>query len=191
VGKYIDLIKQEFGSKMDLPVWRGKIHDYLGIQVNFSEDQKVKLTMYDYIEELINKTPVELMKGSGVTPAANNLFLVNPGCDKLNQVDAALYHHLTTKLLYLSKRSRPDLLLTVSFLTKRVIQPDLDDWKKLGQCLQYLLSTRHLPLCLVQTALALFDGGLMCYSPCIQTCALELPCRLVLAAHMLSPACRN
>jgi hypothetical protein len=74
VGKYIDLIKQEFGSKMDLPVWRGKIHDYLGIQVNFSEDQKVKLTMYDYIEELINKTPVELMKGSGVTPAANHLL---------------------------------------------------------------------------------------------------------------------
>jgi hypothetical protein len=129
VGRCIDMIRQEFGSKMDLPVQQGKIHDYLGIQINFSEDQKVKLTMYYYIEELIKEMPVELIKGSGVTPAANHLFLVNPECPRLNDVDAALYHHLTAKLLYLSKRARPDLLLTVSFLTKWVIQPDLDDWK--------------------------------------------------------------
>jgi hypothetical protein len=148
VGKCIDLIRQEFGSKMDLPVRRGKIHDYLGIQVDFTEDQKVKMTMYDYIDELINETPAELMKGSAVTPVSSHLFLVNLKCDKLNDVDAALYHHLTAKLLYLSKQARPDLLLAVSFLTKRVIQPDLDDWKKLGRCLRYLSSTKHLPFVL-------------------------------------------
>jgi hypothetical protein len=95
VGQFIDLIKEEFGCKMDLPVWQGRIHDYLGIQVNFSEDQKVKLTMYDHIDKLINKMPVELMKGSGVMPAANHMFLVNPECDKLNEINAVLYHHLT------------------------------------------------------------------------------------------------
>jgi Reverse transcriptase (RNA-dependent DNA polymerase) len=30
VGEYIGLIRLEFGSKMDLPVQRGKIHEYLG-----------------------------------------------------------------------------------------------------------------------------------------------------------------
>jgi hypothetical protein len=120
---------------MDLPVRQGKLHDDLGIQIDFTEDQKVKLTMYDYIDELIKETPAELMMGTSAMPAANHLFAMNPDCDKLNEVDAALYHHLTVKLLYLLKRTRPDLLLAVSFLTKRVINPDLDDWKKLGRCL--------------------------------------------------------
>jgi hypothetical protein len=148
VGEFIGLIWREFGSKMDLPVRRGKIHDYLGIQIDFIEDQKVKMTMYDYIDELIKETPAELMKGSSVTPTANHLFTVNPECVKLNDVDAAIYHHLTAKLLYLSKRTWPDLLLTVSFLTKQVLQPDIDDWKKLGPCMRYLSHTWHLPFVL-------------------------------------------
>jgi hypothetical protein len=148
VGEYIGLIRQEFGSKMDLPVRRGKIHEYLGIQIDFTEDQKVKMTMYDYIDELIKESPAELLKGTSATPAANHLFNVNPDCEKLDDVDAALYHHLTAKLLYLSKRTRPDLLLAVSFLSKRVMYPDTDDWKKLGRCLRYLSSTKHLPFVL-------------------------------------------
>jgi hypothetical protein len=88
------------------------------------------------------------MTGTSATPAANHLFTVNPDCDKLNEFDVALYHHLTAKLLYLSKRTRPDLLLAVSFLTKRVINPDVDDWKKLGRCPLYLSSTKHLPFVL-------------------------------------------
>jgi hypothetical protein len=115
---------------MDMQVRHGKLHDYLGIQIDFTEDQKVKMTMYDYIDELIKETPAKLMKGTSATPATNHLFTMNPDCNKLNEVDAALYHHLTAKLLYLSKITRPDLLLAVSFLTKRVINPDMDDWKK-------------------------------------------------------------
>lgn len=40
-----------------------------------------------------------------------------------------LFHHLTAKLLYLAKRTRPDLQAAVSFLTMRVLVPDVDDWK--------------------------------------------------------------
>jgi hypothetical protein len=185
VGKYIDMIRQEFGSKMDLPVRQGKIHDYLGIQVDFCEDHKVKLTIYDYIEEQIKETPAELMKGSSVTPAANHMFLVNPECTKLNDVDAALYHYLMAKLLYLSKRARRDLLLAVSFLTKRVIEPDLDDWKKLGRCLQYLSSTRYVPFVLGA------DGSMrpLPYTP-ICAAILEPQCHLEPDVHTQSCGCK-
>jgi hypothetical protein len=54
---------------MDLPVCQDKLHDYLGIQINFTGDQKVKMTMYDYIDELMKETPAELMKGTSTTPA--------------------------------------------------------------------------------------------------------------------------
>ena len=59
-----------------------------------------------------------------------------------------MYHHLVAKLLYLGKRTCPDILLAVCFLTTRVSQPDVDDWKKLGRCLRYLEETKKLYLTL-------------------------------------------
>jgi hypothetical protein len=88
------------------------------------------------------------MWGHAATLAANQLFLVNDKAEKISDEDSEKYHHLTAKLLYLSKRARPDLQTTVAFLCKRVQQPDVDDWKKLGCCLRYLQGTKELVLTL-------------------------------------------
>jgi hypothetical protein len=66
-------------------------------------------------------------------------------CEKLDNETAILYHHLTAKLLYLSKRTRPDLQTPVSFLATRVKSTDVDDWKKLGRCLRFLCDTKSNP----------------------------------------------
>jgi hypothetical protein len=130
VEDMIDTIKREFGKELDVTVRRGKVHDYLGIQFDFSEEGKVIMTMNDYITELFKEVPDDLLKGTASTPASNYLFNVNPSCKKLDNETAVMYHHLTAKLLYLSKRVQPDLLTTVSFLCTRVQSPDEDDWKK-------------------------------------------------------------
>ena len=65
-----------------------------------------------------------------------------------------MFHHLTAKLLYLGKRARPDLQLTVSFLATRVQSPDIDNWKKLGRCLRYLRDTASLALTLKADSLS-------------------------------------
>ena len=65
-----------------------------------------------------------------------------------------MLHHLTGKLLHLSKRAQPDLQLTVSFLATRVQLPDIDNWKKLGQCLRYLCNTANLTLTLKADSLS-------------------------------------
>jgi hypothetical protein len=49
-------------------------------------------------------------------------------------------------LLFVAKRARPDILLTVSFLTTRVKEPVSDDWKNLLCILGYLKSTDALLL---------------------------------------------
>ena len=72
------------------------------------------------------------MKGAMSTPAANHLFEVDPDTEKLESVKAETYHHLVAKLLYLAKRSRPDILLAVLFLCTRVQSPDIDNWKSWG-----------------------------------------------------------
>ena len=45
------------------------------------------------------------------------------------------------KLMWLEKRTRPDLELSISFLSTRVRQPMDSDWAKLKRVLQYLYST--------------------------------------------------
>jgi hypothetical protein len=51
---------------------------------------------------------------------------------------------MVARLLYLAKRTRPDILLTVSFLTTRVQAPTEQDMVKLERSLRYLNSTRQL-----------------------------------------------
>jgi hypothetical protein len=101
VGNMIDVLKAEFGQKLDFTVRRGKIHEYLGLRLDFSNKGKVVMT----ISELLKETPEDLFKGPARSAASNYLFHVNPKAKKLDNDAAVLYHHLTAKLLYLSKRT--------------------------------------------------------------------------------------
>jgi hypothetical protein len=144
VDDVVNLVKEELGKDLEVTVRLGKVHDYLGIRFNFTQTGRVTMTMHNYISELINACPDNLMKGTANSPAGNHLFNVNPDCEKFDKENAVMFHHLTAKLLYLSKRTRPDLLPTMSFLCTRVLNPDVDDWKKLGRCLCYLRDNAQL-----------------------------------------------
>jgi hypothetical protein len=147
VDQQVQLLSDEFGEEMELTIRRGKVHDYLGIRFDFTQKGKVTMTMNDFIQELLKECPDDLMKGTSTTPAALHLFAVNPDCEKLDSDTSTMYHHLTAKLLYLSKRTRPDLQLAVSFLSTRVLAPDADDWKKLVDASDiYVITLNYLTL---------------------------------------------
>ena len=141
-------LDEKYGTK-DAPVTvhRGKVHDYLGMTIDFTTDGKVKFTMDDYIENFLEETPDE-MGGTAATPALGNLFDVHDTAEKLDSEKADMFHHMTAKLLYLSKRVRVDIQTAVAFLTTRVKQPDVSDWKKLTRCVRYLRGCKDLPLTL-------------------------------------------
>ena len=65
--------------------------------------------MVEYIEEIFQEMPAELLKGAAATPAANHLFHNNPDKIKLLPDKAIWYHHLVAKLQYLCKHTRPDI----------------------------------------------------------------------------------
>ena len=102
--------------------------------LDYSEPGKVKFIMDDYVENLIDDAPDD-MTGTTATPGASHLFQINNDTDKLSSEKSDKYHQMTAKLLYLSKRARPDLQPTVVFLCTRVKQPDVDNWKKLSHCI--------------------------------------------------------
>ena len=147
-------LQQKWGKEAPLTVTRGKVHVYLGMTIDYSVDGQVTFKMLDFVDEIVKETPEDLTKGVSTTLAANHLFTTGDNAQPLSKDDAEMFHHLTAKLLYLGKRARPDLQLTVSFLATRVQSPDIDDWKKLGRCLRYLRDTASLALTLKADSLS-------------------------------------
>jgi hypothetical protein len=153
VEDLISKMQEEYGKEALLTVCRGKILEYLGMKIDYSNTSKVVFSMRDYVKNLLEECPDELLKaGMATTPAANHISNINPNATKLDKEKAKIFHHLVAKLLYLSKRTRPDIQFPIAFLTTRVCEPDIDDWKKLGRCLCYLKGSMELDLTL-ETAL--------------------------------------
>jgi hypothetical protein len=138
---------ERFGKEEPLTINRGKVHDYLGMTLDYSVDGKVRIAMDDYIMRMLDELPDD-MDGTAATPAANHLFDVNPNTTKLGQDQSDLFHATVAKLLFLCKRARPDIHTAVAFLTTRVVSPDTDDYAKLRRCIRYLRGTASLPLTL-------------------------------------------
>jgi hypothetical protein len=143
--------KYEDASITVLKPSRGKIHDYLGMTIDYSEDGKVKIYMKEYIRNMLaefkGKPEVDNLK-KVTTPAASHLFNVNPKGVKLSDTWKDEFHTTVAKALFLCKRTRPDIQPTVPFLCTRVKEPDEDDWKKLLRMMKYLSQTIDLELTL-------------------------------------------
>ena len=78
----------------------------------------------------------ELADGSKVdeivtTPARPRLRDIDLECAQLCSEKQAVFHSIVQKLLWIMKRSRPDLEIAIGFLCTRVAKSDKDDWIKL------------------------------------------------------------
>ena len=148
VTNVIKMLKTQYGKVGELNVVRGKRHEYLGIDLDFSTPGKVIISMQQYIERILDELPAD-MKGTATSPAAEHLFQVREQPDgKLDPATADLFHHIVAQLLFICKRARPDIQTAISFLCTRVKSPDHDDYKKLTRVVRYLRRTKFLRLTL-------------------------------------------
>jgi hypothetical protein len=129
----------------EVTVNRGAVHSYLGMTFDFTVPGQVKVSQEGYVQDLIKAYDVT---GRAQSPAGDNLFAVNEDAEKLSKSETEAFHSKTAKLLYLSKRTRPDILTAVVFLTTRVLNPDVDDARKLDRVLKYVNATQELALTL-------------------------------------------
>ena len=143
----IKKLDKRYGKTSPLTITKGKIHDYLGMTIDYSIPDKVIFTMYDYVNEIIESLPSD-MRGTAISPAGDYLFKVNDSGKKLDKEQKQMFHHYTAQLLFIAKRARPDLQTAVAFLCTRVHDPDTDDLKKLTRVMKYLQQSAHLPLIL-------------------------------------------
>ena len=148
VTKFILGLAKIYGPK--LSIHRGKLHSYLGMDMDWSSPKRVKISMIKYLKAIIETFP-ELIKSTAESPAAEHLFQTrdgDPAQTFLPEEQAQAFHHTVAQLLFVAMRARPDIQTAVSFLTKRVKQPDEDDWGKLKRVLKYLKGTLYMKLTL-------------------------------------------
>ena len=123
----------------------GLVHSFLGLALDFSVKGEVKILMDGYIRDMIKCYNVTRKAKS---PARNDIFAINPDSPLLSSSDKALYYSAAYKLLYVGKRTRPEILLAVNFLTTRAHNPTQEDMVKLHRVLEYLNSDPALPMIL-------------------------------------------
>jgi hypothetical protein len=136
-----DMLTARFNN---IEMHEGPVHSYLGMSWDFSVPGEVKVTADGYTRDLLMWADVS---GTVLTPAANHLFDIRDAV-KLSPDDAEWFHSGVAKLLYLAKRTRPDIILPVSFLTTRVQCSDVDDLGKLHRVFKYLNGTPNLGIIL-------------------------------------------
>jgi len=145
--KYESIFEDGSGA---MAVSRGKIHKYLGMTLDFTTHGQVKITMYNYVDEILEAFDKADPKASGTKTSAApvNLFRVDEDCNKLVSNKAIEFHNIVAKTLYATKHARPDTCTAIAFLTTRVRGLDTDDWKKLVHLMKYLRGTQRLALIL-------------------------------------------
>ena len=121
--------------------------DYCGLTLDYTEKGIVKIGVEHHISETLNDFPEEIGP-TRKTPAAEHPFKVDETCTPLNETRRKLFHSIFAKLLWIGKKARPDILVVLSFLGKRIEKAHKDDWKKLVRVLAYLKGTLDLRLCL-------------------------------------------
>jgi hypothetical protein len=123
VDQFIEQLDETVGKEGSLTKSRGKIHNYLGMTLDFSVPGTLKVLMDDYIKMVLADVPPELKARKAATPDVNYLFDVRDvESSRIEESRTKVYHHITMQLLFLSQRARPDLRLVVSSLGRRVMR---------------------------------------------------------------------
>jgi hypothetical protein len=124
---------------------RGKIHEYLGMQLDYTKDRKVKIGMIKYVENMLKEFPIKFKS----TDKATLPRLFNRGQGKKLEIEwAEAYHTMVAKGLFLGKHTRPEIQPTIAVMCTRVKDPNEADWSKLVRMMKHLNSTTKLRLIL-------------------------------------------
>jgi hypothetical protein len=133
------------GKRAPLTTNQGKVHDYLGMTLDYSEPGFVKIDMTEYVAKILDEMPLD-MSNTATSPAADHLFQIIDGIELLDEAQSDFFHATVAKLLFLCKRGRPDIQTAIAFLCTRVQQPSKHDYNKLARVIKYLRLTKDLVL---------------------------------------------
>lgn len=114
------------------------------MELYFSSEGECKVKQFNHVRNMIENFSEKIGKKVSLTPASNHLYNRGEGL-LLSENEKEIFHSTVAKVLYVSTRSRPDIIPTVSGVQEPTTN---NDKEKLVRLLQYLNVTRKLHLTL-------------------------------------------
>jgi hypothetical protein len=141
--KFEKWLNSMYGKHERVTATRGRVHNYLGMELDYRKQGELKINMTKYVKNMLNDFPMKLgKKDVAKTPARDNLFNLGTGA-KLDTKRAEIFHTFVAKGLFLCKRARPDSQQAILVLCTRVRDPNQADWQKLMRVMKYLNGTKE------------------------------------------------
>ena len=101
--KYEQIFDDRSGA---MTITHGKIHDYLGMQLDFSMLREDKVTMIPYIKEIVTLfEQYDDSKHTTKTPVSEHLFKMHEDVQVLPEKQVAIFHTFVAKNLFASKHA--------------------------------------------------------------------------------------
>lgn len=160
----IEALRKKFGNVTS------EISDtlnYLGMEVTYNRTTRsVAIKQTGYVDQIIKQYDVS---HTSTYPYDTHLLDEDYKGASAAPVPVNDYLSLTMKLMYLAKRTRPDLLFVMSYLATKGKEPKVGDMDKLMKVLRYLNGTRdlYLNLCAKDSTVYLYvDASYAIHSDC-------------------------
>lgn len=87
VENVISELNTKYGKEAPLTVTRWKVHDNLGMTLDYNQEVSVKVDMSEHIKEMLSGLPKD-MKGEAVTLVTTHVFETNEHKKKLSTEEA-------------------------------------------------------------------------------------------------------
>jgi hypothetical protein len=130
------MLKAKFGESK---CHKGEVLSFLGMTIDLSVRGKVTIKTEGYFKDILAEYGVE---GVAESPATNKLFKVLEGDKLLPEDKRERFHKFVAKLLYLTRRTRPDIAVAVTYLCTKVQKATEGDQVKLDRVMKYLNNTQ-------------------------------------------------
>jgi hypothetical protein len=113
---------------------------YLRMNVKRKKNGDITVDQIGYLNSLLLKYKCNDLTRFPTTPATDTLTVCKENCPKTNSSE---YLSLVMGLMYLARFTRPDILMSITFLSTRSQQATEEDWSKLIYVLRYLSGTKN------------------------------------------------
>ena len=72
IDDIIKKLERRYTKEIPLSITKGDVHEYLGMKIEYSQKGKVRFSIPDYINRMLEDIPSELMQGPSATPGTQS-----------------------------------------------------------------------------------------------------------------------
>ncbi len=119
--------------------------NYLGMEIK-TVDGGFEVTQVGSVEKVLDDYGIV---GTKPTPGTSSFTDVFDDSSKMDDAQFNMFRSIVYTLLYIARRTRPDILFQIAWFTSRMNMPTVQDLDKLNHLLKYLNGTRKMGLRLV------------------------------------------